>query len=464
MVLQVPIDFLMLLLAGFFAYALRFTDWAIGMKPVLFDITALEFMQISFWVAFSWLAIFALLGLYTPNPNRRFVPDAVRVIIACSAGLAAVAVYILFTNQQFDSRFLVAASWGFAIIFVILGRLLMRGVKSLMYRNGIGLRRVAVIGADPVAEHIVAALKNRKELGYHVVKTLDRFTDAARKTLQKAKIDELLFTNPRATEKEALAAIEFCNEHHKVFKYSADLFSAFASNSSVHPVAGIPVIELKRTKLDGWGRVLKRIFDIVLSAIILIVGSPLYLLLAILILLETGRPVIYKNERVGLRGRKFTTLKFRSMYQKDSTGPQFGSSGKKAEKKEAELIKKQSTRKGPIYKVENDPRVTPLGKLLRRASLDELPQFWNVLRGDMSIVGPRPHQIREVEQYEETYRQVFTLKPGITGLAQISGRSDLPFEEEMRLDIFYIENWSLLLDMIIFLKTPFILFKSRKAE
>ncbi len=281
--------------------------------------------------------------------------------------------------------------------------------------------------------------------------------------IDRLKIDELLFTNPRAKEKEALLAIRYCNLHHKVFKYSADLFSTHAANMSVHPLAGIPVVEFKRTSLEGWGRVLKRISDIVLSVTMIVVLSPVMVLTSLIILMETGRPIIYKNERVGIRGKSFFTLKFRSMFQRDSTGSQFGKQGKEAEKKERELIKKQGTRKGPIYKIGNDPRVTPFGRFIRRLSIDELPNFFNVLRGDMSIVGPRPHQPREVEKYEKEFPQVFTLKPGITGLSQISGRSDLSFEEEMKLDIFYIEKWSPFLDIIIFIKTPFVLFRRRKA-
>jgi len=172
---------------------------------------------------------------------------------------------------------------------------------------------------------------------------------------------------------------------------------------------------------------------------------------------------LYKNLRVGIRGKEFFTLKFRSMYKEDSTGPQFGDAGKKAEEREKELVKTQNSKQGPIYKIANDPRVTPFGRCIRRWSIDELPQFFNVFRGDMSLVGPRPHQPREVEQYQDEYPIVFTLKPGITGLAQISGRSDLPFEEEMKLDILYTERWSLFLDLIILLKTPFVLFKKRKA-
>jgi len=201
--------------------------------------------------------------------------------------------------------------------------------------------------------------------------------------------------------------------------------------------------------------------DIFLSLLLLFVLSPLFILVALTILIETGRPVIYRNERVGQTGKKFIALKFRSMYQKDSTGSQFGKSGRAALQKEEELIKKQSSKTGPIYKIKDDPRVTPFGRLLRVYSLDELPQFWNILKGEMSLIGPRPHQPREVAGYGKQQKLVLTIRPGLSGLAQISGRSDLNFEEEIRLDSFYIENWSLLLDLIILVKTPFIALKGK---
>ncbi|MFH1947229.1 MAG: sugar transferase [Candidatus Magasanikbacteria bacterium] len=463
MILKVPLDFLMLVFAGISAYYLRFSDWAIALKPVVFKLTLFQFVEITSWVAVVWIFIFALTGLYSTDPSRKLSRDLTRILLACSAGLSVVALYVMFAQLQFDSRFLVAAGWGFAIMYVSLGRILMRGLKGLLYRNGIGLRRVVVIGSEDLTKELVETLEKRKELGYKIVGVFAKFDTKVKKELNKLNIDEMLFINPRADEKETLAALNFCDQRHRVFKYSADLFSTYSANMIVSPLAGVPVIELKKTPLDGWGRVAKRIFDIIMGIFVIIITSPLMLLSVLVILMETGRPIIYKNERVGIRGRKFFTLKFRSMFQKDSTGSQFGKAGEIAEKKEEKLIKKQSARQGPIYKIADDPRVTGFGKFIRRWSIDELPQFFNVIKGEMSIVGPRPHQPREVEQYEEKYRKVFTLKPGITGLAQISGRSDLDFEEEMKLDVFYIEKWGLLLDFIIFIKTPFVLFKRRKV-
>jgi exopolysaccharide biosynthesis polyprenyl glycosylphosphotransferase len=463
MVLQVPIDFLLLVLAGVSAYYLRFTDWAISLRPVVFDLSLSDFSEIIVLVSLIWVFLFAIFGLYSFDPNRKLARDLLKIVLVCSVGLGVIALYIMFALQQFDSRFLVAAGFIFAIIYISFGRILMRGIKSLLYRAGVGLRRVVVIGSEEVTDSIVNTLKQRKELGYNVVATYERFNRALEKELDKLKLNEVILTNPGADKKETLGILRYCNQHHIVFKYSADLFATYSTNMVVSALAGVPLVELKRTPLDGWGRVIKRVFDIVMSIVVIVVTSPIMLLSILVILIETGRPIIYKNERVGLRGRKFFTLKFRSMYRQDSTGVQFGKEGEKAQEKEQELIKKQSAKKGPIYKIKNDPRVTGFGRFIRRWSIDELPQFFNVLGGSMSIVGPRPHQPREVEKYEEEYRSVFTLKPGITGLAQISGRSDLEFEDEMKLDVFYIEKWSLLLDIIIFVKTPFILFRKRKA-
>lgn len=462
--LQLPVDFFMLAAAAVSAYFLRFTDWAVAIRPVMFDLTLDQFLGKIFWVIIGWMIIFALSGLYRLDPNRRFAQDIIRIVLGCSAGLAAIAVYLLFTQTAFDSRFLVATGWGLSILLVVFGRLVIRGLKGVLYRAGMGLRRVVLIGNDEITAALQETFIQRPELGYRVAGTYDRFTEKTAHELEKQKaIDEIILTNPRTDERAALAALDFANSHHIGFKYSADLFATLTANMQVHPVGGIPLVELKRTRLEGWGRIVKRTFDVFFSVCALVLFSPIYIIVALLVLIETGRPIIYQNERVGVRGRHFTTLKFRSMYQKDSTGAQFGSSGEKALQKEAQLIKKQNSKSGPIYKVANDPRVTPLGRFLRRWSIDELPQFWNVLRGDMSIVGPRPHQPREVAGYNKQHLLVFSLKPGITGLSQISGRSDLSFEEEMRLDALYIERWSLLLDLIIVLKTPFILCKKRQV-
>ncbi len=179
---------------------------------------------------------------------------------------------------------------------------------------------------------------------------------------------------------------------------------------------------------------------------------------AIAIKFDSKGPVFYLNERVGKNSKIFNTLKFRTMKVEYCTGPRYDKYGKAA-KLEEELINKYSVREGPLYKVLEDPRRTKLGKFLEKSSIDEFPQFFNVLIGNMSLVGPRPHQTREVAKYKKQHKILLSVKPGVTGMAQISGRSDLDFEEEAKLDIFYVENWSLLMDIAVILKTPFSLLK-----
>jgi lipopolysaccharide/colanic/teichoic acid biosynthesis glycosyltransferase len=226
---------------------------------------------------------------------------------------------------------------------------------------------------------------------------------------------------------------------------------------------GEPMIEYQHTPLDGWGRVWKRLFDIVAGSLLSLLFAPLMLIIALLIKLEdTAGPIIYKNRRIGENGEIFYVYKFRYMQWKYCITKE-NPNMKEAIAFEQQLIEERNVRKGGVlYKIKDDPRRMRIGGFIERFSLDELPQFWNVLRGDMSLVGPRPHQEREVEQYAEYHRRLLTIKPGITGMAQVSGRSDLAFEDEYRLDIFYIENWNLLLDIIICLKTAGALLKRRR--
>lgn len=457
--LQLPLDYLMLILAGFSAYGLRFTKLVTTIRPILFNLSWNKYWPLVLMVAAGWIVIFAFTGLYSANPNRKLAKELGRIFLACSTGFAAITIYVFFTLQKFDSRFLVLASWVLAVIYVSLARTILRLLKILCYRLGVGLRRTVIIGTQSVADQIQHSLENNPSLGYKVIGYLKSFNQIELSKLQETGLDEIIFADPKSKEDEALQTIDFANEYHITFKYSADLFATISSNMAISTIAGIPIIELRRTRLTGWGRILKRVGDIFGSIFFMILFSPLFLISALMIFFETGRPIVYKNERVGQEGKKFFTYKFRSMYQKYCTGEQFGSAGQEAIELEKELIKQKSEKQGPVYKIKNDPRITKFGRFIRRLSLDELPQFFNVLIGNMSLVGPRPHQPREVNKYEKWHKTVLTIKPGITGLAQISGRSDLSFDEEARLDIFYIEHWSFFIDLVILVKTPFVVLR-----
>lgn len=461
--LQLPLDFALLLLAGISAFSLRYTRLVTVIRPVLFNLSWSKFFTALLITALSWIVIYAMSGLYTTDPNRKLADDLLRIITASSSGFAAITIFVFFTLAKFDSRFLVLAGWLIAMLYVSLGRLLMRGVKSLLYRSGYGLRRTVIIGQDGISQTIQQSLTSEPRFGYKIIATFDHFGETEQNEILKLAPEEIIFSHARGSEPEAIRMINFANVHHITFKYSADLFETISSNMKISTIAGIPLIELRRTRLSGWGRIIKRCVDIILGSLILIVFSPFYLLISIIILLETGRPIIYRNERIGEFNRHFFTFKFRTMFRDVSTGSQFGKSGEEALKLEKELIKNHSVKTGPIYKIQNDPRITKVGQYLRRWSLDELPQIWNVLRGEMSLVGPRPHQPREVAEYPDGHSVLLAIRPGITGLAQVSGRSKLSFEEEVKLDTFYIENWSLYLDLIILVKTPFIVLKGKGA-
>ena len=207
----------------------------------------------------------------------------------------------------------------------------------------------------------------------------------------------------------------------------------------------IPLIHLKQTPLEGWGIVIKRTFDLLGSGILILLLTPLWILVPLLIKLDSSGPAFYRSKRK--HGEKeFHAHKFRSMIP------------------EAEAMRKsllsQSERPGPLFKMKRDPRVTRIGAFLRKTSLDELPQLFNVLKGEMSLVGPRPHLPEEVAQYQRHHQQLFAIKPGLTGLAQVNGRSNLSFEDEVRLDVYYIENWALWLDLKILLKSALVVLKA----
>ncbi|HNU95928.1 MAG TPA: sugar transferase [Candidatus Magasanikbacteria bacterium] len=462
--LQLPIDYLMIVLAGFSAYSLRYTEFIKSIRPIMFDLTWHTYWPIVLLVAGVWIIIFAFSGLYHADPNRRLLKDINRIFFACATGFAGITIYVFFTLQKFDSRFLVLMGWILAVVYVIFARAIIRGLKIFLYSRGFGLRKTVIIGAQNIALRLMENINNQPMLGYKLVGNFETFNEEIANKIKTLKPDDIIFADPKANQEEALSAIDFANENHLSFKYSADLLDTITSNISLSTIDDIPIIELRRTRLNVWGRIFKRILDIVGSLILIIIFSPIYLIVSLIIFIETGRPIIYKNERVGQKGILFFTYKFRSMYQKYCTGAQFGSQGQEALEKEKELIKELNTKTGPVYKINNDPRVTPFGRFIRRWSLDEFPQFFNVFIGNMSLVGPRPHQPREVEKYKKHHKIVLAIKPGITGLAQISGRSDLSFEDEIKLDTFYIENWRLLLDLIILIKTPFVVLSRKGAK
>jgi exopolysaccharide biosynthesis polyprenyl glycosylphosphotransferase len=459
----VPVDFVLVTLAGLTAYFWRF-GWLAEVRPVIFDLPLGQFLQVSLVSAAVFVAIFALAGLYSIFGPRQLKLEIGRVFIASAAAVLALIAFVFFQREMFESRFIILAAWLFSFLYVSLGRIAVRMLQRYLLRFGVGAHRMAIIGnGHRTTQLLVDEFSGNPFSGYQVIKRFERFDNLVRGELDlmaKAdQIDEILVTDPRVSRDELSQIFGFAQSRHLTFKYAADPLAAQAANLEVGVLAGVPLVEVKNTRLDGWGRVFKRIFDFLISLGLLIILSPVLLLTAIIIKLDSRGPVFFsrlddgtKVTRVGEHGRPFPYLKFRSM--KPGTHNQ----------RYNELADQNLRQEGPLVKIKDDPRVTRVGRFIRRWSIDELPELFLVLTGHMSLVGPRPHLPEEVEQYDDTQRRVLTVKPGITGLAQVSGRSDLEFDEEARLDIWYIENWSPWLDLAILIKTPWAVISRRQAS
>ncbi|MFZ5982455.1 MAG: sugar transferase [Patescibacteria group bacterium] len=459
--IQVPVDFAMIVLASLTAFAIRNIPEVLALKPKLYEYPFESYLKITLVVAFLFLIIYALEGLYDIRSTRKFWKEFLRVFSATSIALVIIIVAIFLKREWFSSRFVILSGWVFAVTYVVLARYLIQLLqKWLLRKKSIGVHRVLLIGTNGKIKQIAKLIKKDKNLGYKVVAEVDNaHLKEIRLIKEQRGIDEIILCEPSIPDDEQEKLVDFCAINNIVFKYIPTTLQT--SKLQMGVLAGEPIIEIKNTPLDGWGRIAKRIFDIFFSIIGIIIASPIMLITAIASKLDSRGPLIYKNERIGADGKKFFVYKFRYLkweYSISKDNPNL----EEALKFEKDLIAKQSIRKGPLYKIKRDPRKTRVGHYIEKYSIDELPQLFNVLFGSMSLVGPRPHQKREVEKYMDYHRRLLTIKPGVTGMAQVSGRSDLDFEDEYRLDLYYIENWSLLLDVQICLKTVGVLFRKRR--
>ncbi len=463
--IQVPLDFLMLVLAAISAYYIRFQSFYTELSPVIYDLPFRRYMEIILPVALGWLIIFALAGLYKIKSTRRIIDELAHVIFACSTGVMAIIIYIFLKRELFSSRFVVLAGWIVAIIFVFIGRIIIIYAQRAFLKRGIGNRKVVLVGNSKTGTIIKKELLNHPAFGYEIAGEFDRFDERALdKIVREKEVDEIIQTDQNMDKEEILNLLDFTSTRQISFKYTADLFGTKVIKSDISTIADIPVVEIKRTPLDGWGRIIKRIFDIIGAILAIIIFSPIMIATAIAIKIDSNGPILYLDYRYGQKFKKFIFYKFRSMKAElcDGEGP---SATKDGNAMLTELVNcEKNTRCGPLHKIKDDPRITRVGKFIRKFSLDEFPGFFNVLKGDMSLIGPRPHMSLEVAKYKKHHRKLFEVKPGVTGLSQISGRSDLDFEDEVRLETYYIENWSLKMDITILLKTPFAVLRKRRVE
>jgi exopolysaccharide biosynthesis polyprenyl glycosylphosphotransferase len=460
-------DVLAFFSAGIVSFYIRIhSTESIG--PIIYHLTRREFFVVIIRVLPVLLIVFALLGLYNLKGTRRFIHEFNRIVVGISFGVLSAIVLFFFNQQIFPSRFIILAGWALSIVFVIIGRLILKTVQEILFARGYGLHRLVIVNGSGLESEVIEQVLKDRSHGYKVVAELhyrENIMGELESLYRENSFDEIMQANPEVGDSANLQLVEFARNKGLEFSFVPNMFQVQRNAIELNNFHGVPVISLKNTPLDGWGKVAKRALDILTSALCLIITSPVFLFLAIAIKLDSAGRIIYSAPRGG-RGRDFAFYKFRSMHTHLSVGEEYG--GEDAEKIRQELWKnnERGGTDGPFLKIKDDPRVTRIGKFMRKTKLDELPQFWNVLKGDMSMVGPRAHVLDEVGRYRDRYRRMFSIKPGIFGLSQLAQITwpDLPFEEEIRLNTYYIENWSLWWDLKILLKTFYMLFFAPKPN
>jgi exopolysaccharide biosynthesis polyprenyl glycosylphosphotransferase len=452
----------LLINAGFFlAYVARYRlQW---FRPVdeAFLVPYNTYFPSSLTLTAILLLVFWTEGLYTAKRKDSWLGDVYVIVRGAVTGVAALYVIALVYRAVLYSR-LIFAYAGLAVVLLLsAARALEKTLQGYLRRRGYGVQRVLIVGAGETGRAVMRNAVAQPELGYMVVGFVDdkpergnrdigRFkglggTDRIAELVRDHAVDEVIITLPWQYHRRIMSIMAQCERARVNVRIVPDLFQMSLSHVDIDDLNGIPLIGLKSVSIRGWNLAIKRAIDVVVAGLGLLVLSPLLLMISVLIRLESSGPAVFRQTRVGRGGRPFTVLKFRTM--------------REGAEQEVEALSALNEAGGPMFKIRNDPRLTRVGQLLRRISLDELPQLYNVLRGEMSVIGPRPGLPSEVEQYQDWHRKRLETWPGLTGLWQVSGRSELSFDEMVLLDIYYIENWSLLLDLQIALRTvPAILF------
>lgn len=419
--------------------------------------------------------------LYRLRGEFSFVEDAISLFKSTAIGsLLIVAAAFLyrggFQYRAFSyARSVFLLDFVLALVGIVLVRILVRTGQTVARSRGINLIPTLVVGRGPEATLCITEMRERPALGYRVIGVIEKdsrqLSGASQfegvpvvgdlkdlpDAIREAGANEVIIADPNVDGDALFEVMMRCGRRRGVeFRIAPNLFNCLPRKTEIDQIGALPMIRLFREPLSNSARLLKRSSDIVIAALALLLAAPLWLLIALLIKLDSRGPVFYLQERVGMDGRLFLCYKFRTMtpgadskvhreYQKQFI----------AGRAEANLGDGEQ----PVYKFQSDARITRVGRWLRRASLDEVPQLLNVLRGDMSVVGPRPPIPYEVEDYELWHRKRLDMKPGLTGLWQVSGRNRIPFEEMVKLDLYYIENWSLLLDLKIILRTALVIIR-----
>lgn len=447
-------DFLTLLGAFGVAYILR-VKW--DERSLIQQIPAETYLYAFITVLPLWILVHALIGLYRKEVYENRFAEFGKLIVGSALGILVVIGYdFVIEGTLFPARLVAVYGLLLGFGFLVVFRTLARMIRSTLFSFGIGVNNVLVIGDERASHNIIRELENTKHSGHQIVGVVGhahpRFRsfaslDDAIDHLKDTPLHSIIQTELYKKGEKNDEIMTYAQSHHISYRFIPGSDELFVGNIEVELFRGTPLITVHQTALVGWGRVAKRLFDVFAGSLLLILAAPIMLLIAALIKLsDTKGPVLLKQTRLTQFDRPFTVYKFRSHWAKYN-----GLSPEEAFKKmgKPELIKKY--RENGDY-LPKDPRITPLGRIIRAASLDELAQLFNVLKGDISLVGPRALVPEELNAYHHKHH-ILSVKSGLTGLAQVSGRRDISFEERRKLDTYYVQNWSFWLDLIILLKT-----------
>lgn len=478
-IVKIPLDFLVICWSFFIAKEIRLmTDLIPGVYLPIQTIESAALNIFALLWALLYIFLFASHRLYSLQITHSKIWEIVDIIRYSIYWFLffSVGVYlwngILYTGSEIPRLIIL-----FTMIWAMLGSISVRVILNiiqwqLLKRKLIPKRKLLLISSksEKSISSILEDIKSSKIyqiLGYANTKkhkniSLTYLWDLKEleALISQHECDEILYIDSNFSKNELYRIWELSRIYGVRYRYITNNFDVTKTNTSISLINKTPVIEIENTPLENWGRIGKRIFDIFLSAIILLWAFPVWLIVILLIKLEDpSGPAIYKNKRIGQNGKIFNCYKFRYLKWKHCVKESYGISNKNdpAITLEKKLISEKSKRSWPLYKIQKDPRKTKIWTFLEKYSLDEVPQFINVLTWEMSIVWPRPHQPREVELYEQYQQRLLTVKPGITWMAQVNGRDTNDFTQEAKLDIFYIENWNFLLDLKIMLKTCLII-------
>ncbi len=452
-----------LMTAGAFVLAYYVRVWLPWPNPAINLLPLRDYVGMMMIQVMTIFVVFFFYRLYHQVRAVSRVDEFYSTFGAVSIGimLSVAVTSLLFKNSVLDmdfSRAMIIYAWVLTLMLVTLGRMVYHILRNRAQARGLGRDRVMIVGTGDVGQMILQKIRSAPPLGYEVVGFVTRNGAAAPKNvldvpvlggvddlvslIDEYSINEVIIALPEASHQEILSVIARCDRSTISIKVFPDVFQFIAGQVGIDDLGGLPLLSVRDVAMRGWKLTLKRAMDVVGSVAGLIFLSPFLLLTALLIKLESPGPVFYAQERMGLDAKPFMIVKFRSMRQ-------------------------DAERNGPGWTTANDPRRTRLGALLRKLNIDELPQFINVLVGEMSLVGPRPERPVYVEQFKKNiprYMDRHREKAGMTGWAQVNGlRGDTSIAERTKYDLWYIENWSLLLDIKIIIRTAVRVFIDKNA-